>query len=60
VTDWLLLSLVLAPERLLFFLLESLTVSVFYKPNKTKKCQGLIKCWALQEGPLLLLEWRVA
>lgn len=54
VPDWLLL--VLAPGRLLFFLVESFTVSVFYKPSKAKKYWGSVKCWPLQEGAFLLLE----
>lgn len=52
-TDWLLLLLVLAPEHLLFFLLESVTFSVFYKPNKTKECRGFCKLLGTSgRGPL--------
>lgn len=55
VPDWLLL--VLAPGCLLFFLVESFTVCVFYMPNKAKKHWVSVKCWPLQEGAVLLLEW---
>lgn len=48
VPDWLLL--VLAPERLLYFLWNNLQLMCFINQT-TKKYRGFVKCWALQEGP---------
>lgn len=50
--DWLLL--VLAPELLLLFLVESFTVSVFYEPSKAKKYWGSVKCSNATSGRGLL------